>query len=1368
MEVWRNRAFEGVIIAVLSIPQVMGFSHTSLLAVVLLATLLAVSDTEAQATKVITVDKNGTALCCVGNDDTTPCANLSQALACAERPVWLRVMVHINQGNYTLNQGPHQFLGKRAVEIIGEGRSEVVITCEPQAGIAFNHSANIRISDLTLVNCGVQQLSTNGFESEERLHFNVAVYFVFCRNLIIHNVEVSGSVGMAMALYNVNEDVDISNSDFDNGKEINSTAHGGGGIYIEFFTNCVNQWIFTCKGTTKDIFSQNARYSISHCSFSGNIASAGAVQTTHIQRDGHFSFGRGGGLAAYVRENAANIALTIEHSLFYNNTAEIGGGFVIFLFDESSNVTVTVAHSNITDNRCAMQYIPPSIYSSGGGADFALRTGYYGNNNVTVSRCSFTGNTAYWGGGLTIESQTVNNSINDLMFGKRNRFVVEDCHFEGNSARIGSAVELTCGDDRYNLHRICSATPHFRNCQFLRNNETYTYDETNNATGHHKGRTFATFHSVNQPVEFSGEVTFEANNATGLGLQDCNAALFEHSSLLFLGNRGKIGGGLALMGKSNLILVDGTTLNFTNNNATERGGAIFASQGQEHFAAYSHTCFVTYIKAQSHPDEWDTQVTLSGNKANGDRGNSIFASSIFPCVYARNDTTLNEDISDTFCNWKTWTFDVDPINCSAEIVTEPYTFKNRSYNVSLYPGIWQTIEDFAVFDDLHHDVTKSTIFTTCSSTDREQSTLNPPLVTSSGIRATGPIGTSGWFELQTADSRSIYSSLHIQLVHCPPGLTLRKNESCVCNGRSFKGNVMCNSEGSRLVVGFCISYYNHSLLSTRCPFFTGEHAFNSTVLPKNVSDLDTICNKVGRMGKFCGHCLPNKCIDIFSSTYECKNDTHHLSRWFEAFAVTLLPLTVFFTIAVVFHISMTSASTNGYLFFSHVMTIQIQVLVIRSGWNLMLTQQHFHNVPSAGSALSKIILIPYSIWNFDFFRIADSSVCLHSSLRIMHVLALHYIIALYPILLIIATYVIIELHARNCRVIVCLWRPLCSLCVRFRRNWELRTSVIDAFATFTLLSYSKVIGVSFLLLTPSPVILEHGTKVDQTLNFDPNVAFFKHDHWPFGLCAAFILLVCAAIPVLLILYPFQWFQRLLNTLKLNRPGLQIFVCAFQGCFKDGTNGTPDRRYFAGIYFLMRIIIFLTYTLTDDLVALYSWLVAIHVLFLLLLLILQPYKYSYYNYLDGFFLAILAITSSASVYMLNGVYTDGILSAPAWYTTMALMLIPTIYVIGHLTGWICLRSRWCRQCCDRIRRGGATSEGYQDPFGDDEDASSVSTSSSTRLLHSMTDAPDRMENPERYHQQEGARDSGLSPSWAESPGVQERNILQQTEYGAATY
>ena len=88
--------------------------------------------------------------------------------------------------------------------------------------------------------------------------------------------------------------------------------------------------------------------------------------------------------------------------------------------------------------------------------------------------------------------------------------------------------------------------------------------------------------------------------------------------------------------------------------------------------------------------------------------------------------------------------------------------------------------------------------------------------------------------------------------------------------------------------------------------------------------------------------------------------------------------------------------------------------------------------------------------------------------------------------------------------------------------------------------------------------------------------------------------------------------------------------AFQGQYKDGTNGTWDFRIVSALYLIFRIGVLLAYFCTqrniDD--HAHGWLTTAVVLVSILLFfaIVRPYKVNYFNAVDSIILAMLALQS----------------------------------------------------------------------------------------------------------------------------------------------
>ena len=187
---------------------------------------------------------------------------------------------------------------------------------------------------------------------------------------------------------------------------------------------------------------------------------------------------------------------------------------------------------------------------------------------------------------------------------------------------------------------------------------------------------------------------------------------------------------------------------------------------------------------------------------------------------------------------------------------------------------------------------------------------------------------------------------------------------------------------------------------------------------------------------------------------------------------------------------------------------------------------------------------------------------------------MEYVIAVFPLFLVVVLYVCIELHARNFRPLVWCWKPFHKCFVYCRRNVHPETSVIDAFATITLLSYVKFLNITNYLLLFGNLYNGSGEKISTVVYFQANIQFFHGKHLAFALPAILVFFTFVVIPpAVLILYKYLFFRRFLTKFRLNTLTLRTFVEKFQGPYKHGANNTVDYCYFAGLYFILCIIVF---------------------------------------------------------------------------------------------------------------------------------------------------------------------------------------------------
>ena len=313
--------------------------------------------------------------------------------------------------------------------------------------------------------------------------------------------------------------------------------------------------------------------------------------------------------------------------------------------------------------------------------------------------------------------------------------------------------------------------------------------------------------------------------------------------------------------------------------------------------------------------------------------------------------------------------------------------------------------------------------------------------------------------------------------------------------------------------------------------------------------------------------------------------------------------------------------------------------------------------------------------------------CLHPNISTLQVLALDYIIAAYPLFLVIVTYIIVELHDRNFKIVVWLWKPVRRFFIYFRRYWNVKTSLIDAFGTFLLLSYVKFLSTSFGLLIPVNVFNMHGDTINETyLYYDATIEYFSKQHLPYAILAITVLILFNFLPVVLLcLYPCKCFHMLLNSCRLSCTALHTFMDTFQGCYKNRTDSSYDRRWFSAIYLIIRITFHLVVAWTQDMKLLSFCIAALLIFTVILIGIVQPYKSSVYNRLDTVLILILAVAFLLTDLTAIARIEHGKYSHPIEVIATTCGVLPLMYIIAISTYWLFIRKLLSQRLCYMIRK-----------------------------------------------------------------------------------
>ena len=517
------------------------------------------------------------------------------------------------------------------------------------------------------------------------------------------------------------------------------------------------------------------------------------------------------------------------------------------------------------------------------------------------------------------------------------------------------------------------------------------------------------------------------------------------------------------------------------------------------------------------------------------------------------------------------------------------------------------------------------------------------------------------------------------------------HEICQCNGILPYGIVKCGKQNTLSVRnGYCLTFdeKTDTLEAGHCLYNYNTHGILYTDLPRSKSKLnDFMCGteaELHRTGTLCGKCQDGYHPLAYSYDMTCVQCPNGKSNWWKFALAAFLPLTIFCIIILFFKINVASSRFQGFVFYSQMISIPAFVRVL-----MLLGNYHSKSDTKAAHIAFRSFAALYGIWNLDFFRSVKFGICLGTDT--LQTLTLDLIVGVYPLLLMVVTYVLIGLYDRNFKPLVIIWKPFRRLFGLFRENWDLRTSTIDAFVTTLLLTNIKLQSVSFDLLTPVKIYYLHDTgnwTYSYRLFYDATVPYFGSRHLPYAIIAAVVVIVFAILPVLLlILYPFRCFQKFLNLFPVRWHILHTFVDSFYGSYKDGTQpGTRDCRWFASLFFLSRFCMLCAGAFTES-AAYFKTAAMVLAVVALLFVMVQPFKENTHHFatINAFFVLLLALLHTSFIGAIGAAFS-------AWQSLKALYLVvttltlvfPLLYISAIVLHWMYSQRKFGTDVMARIR------------------------------------------------------------------------------------
>ena len=216
--------------------------------------------------------------------------------------------------------------------------------------------------------------------------------------------------------------------------------------------------------------------------------------------------------------------------------------------------------------------------------------------------------------------------------------------------------------------------------------------------------------------------------------------------------------------------------------------------------------------------------------------------------------------------------------------------------------------------------------------------------------------------------------------------------------------MFCNPNTNQTLVRikYCMDYNEEEdeVFVGGCPFInkTAEIQGMYVKFPQNVSKLNSfLCSGSNRTGVMCSQCQKGLGTAIFSYSMQCLSCMNSGLGWTLYVFLATFPTTVLFLVVLIFQCRfITSGPMNAYIFVN-----QLAVSALNNEPSIVNT------LTSGSFSILKVVFTLTGVWNLDFFRYLIPPFCVSDQISPLHVVALEYIVAFYPLLLTIVVYICI-------------------------------------------------------------------------------------------------------------------------------------------------------------------------------------------------------------------------------------------------------------------------------------------------------------------------------------------------------------------------
>ena len=1039
------------------------------------------------------------------------------------------------------------------------------VNCHNNSGLNIIGCTSFSLSHLEFINCNGQ---------DDETHFNSSIILKSSTEINFTNIRVINSSSSAIIIYDCYGPVQMENVSLENNGRHGSCPSKSGGLTIEIktSTNVGHYFLKNC------IFQNNRNSNTKYCS--------------KVDNDIHWDNAKmGGGMSIIIVGNCSNNTIIILGSNFSGNHADWGAGLYVQIQNSIQFNRIFVYHSKFHHNKA--RYL-------GGGAGLCYAATNSATNHIHFNDVEFKSNHAGNGGGVGVQL-----GYSTSNFDERN-IVFRNCTWTSNTARLLSpAIDIA----KYKMVKREGFLPSllFQDVNIIGNQIEIEYARKFKSTYHKIAGVVVITETT---VYFSGNVNFVDNKFSALQAISGQIVFLNNTITTFLHNFGINGAAIAMYGFSNLHLKNNIVFNFTNNEASNYGGAIYYNGIDQRDFFGGTNCFIEVHNKAPHNN---VTFYFEGNKAL--KGTWIYADSFLSCkYYCSNEDAEDIDNGTTIESVTKCIGDFRPKPNEQDLITSSARrFNTQEDSYSTFPGGHFRL-NMTVTDDFNQPI-QPLLKLSIPDADSHNIKITENYALFPEIHPVGLPREKACIEVSVMGIRNIFFRFNLTMLPCPPGFVYDSISSkCICGNNETTGKysaiVQCNTKlfqasmDRKYWAGY-IPYTTNNTFSDLyfAPCYPPICSVNITALlptkPKTLNEF--ICRNTNRKGIMCGQCRDNHTVYFHSNLFLCKPNRNCKLGPLLYICSELLPVLVLFFVVVMCDLSFTSGKVVGFIF----------VCQYLGGVNLLVHPNLI--LPSR---------LLYGIFNLELLTNEHLSFCLWESLEMQDIIAFKYITILFAFALVVLQITVLKTNR-------------CIILCKIRNQFSNKNSFIRGLSAFLVICYIQCTKTSFQLLQYAHPEGLNGKK-SQVYTYYGGQPYFQGKHFRYCIIAIFTLVMVTILPPFFLLFH-PLMLNILSLCKLSEHWLILkiygllqiqklmpFIDCFQGCYKDRF------RFFAGLYFVYRVAIIVCVLTAKS----YSEVLVFTQLLLVLIFVihsvLNPYKLKLHNSLDSAAISIMALINIINI------------------------------------------------------------------------------------------------------------------------------------------